>query len=480
MTNAFWMFVAGIFLIPAPLFCSTPEMTVVSDRISTSILEVISHAPWASDARRYDEMPVPQRYRRMKEDFAFDSWVARKARQEGLELQKNEKDIIARRTRELEYTAAVKRLASRLNFTDQEIDQHLSEWTSPLPERWELFYIFIDNTEASTQEEQDALFKRTVWLKEQLTPNNFKDLARLWSDAPSSVEGGALGALNLETLGPTFVSHVKQTPVGSIGGPYPTRSGWNIVYVRSHTPPHERNIPREKLREMTLEVKAEKQVFFASQSDADWTALKKSLGMDKDTTITVEITLLENVILAGKYVQEKAFAASPSEEQLRDIFREKSQSFVHPPLRKAREILLCSPDWSMATTRDAWLKRREVRNRARVLRERIMKGEDFSILARQYSTSETAQKGGDLGWIQEPSSFLIDANLAVLQPGEVSPPIATNKGYLLLQLVDVKQNEPMSFDNARKRCEEIWRSRRIRQVSEDLLREFMKEKTSGK
>ncbi len=467
----FW---AGIIWIPALLLCSESSASVRNETASTATLAHISHAVWA-ESRHYDDLPEANRLRVIAEDVAFDAWVAEKARAEGFELTQPEKEVISQTKKQLEYGAVKDALVSQIKVTDQEAEQLARErgWTSPLPPRWEVLYIFVDTTAARTEAEKEALHKRALWLREQLTPDNFRELARLWSDAPSSSDGGYLGALTLEDLGPTFTSQIKKTPSGNIGGPYKTRSGWNIFYIRSYSPPVERKFSPEKLRQMTARVKADAQAMQTMKSPEAWKSLMSALGVTKNPSIKEELAALHNFLLAERFIKSKALAAAPSEKEIRAIYREKAKTFVYPPCRKAREILLTAEDWTRETSREGWIKRRAVRDRARGLRERILKGEDFAELARRLSASSTASQGGDLGWIQAPSSPLFDTALASLEVGKISPPIATDKGYLLLQLQDVRLNQPISFEEARKKCEEIWNYRQLKRIKEELRAQFI-------
>jgi parvulin-like peptidyl-prolyl isomerase len=467
---------AGIILIPALLLSSEIFASPYTDTPSTATLTRISVALWA-ESRHYDDLPESDRLRMIAKDVTFDAWLAEKARAEGFGFTQPEKELISQTEKQLEYQGVKNALIAQIKVTEQEVEQLTQErgWTSPLPPRWEVLYIFVDTTVANTEAEKEALHKRALWLREQLTPDNFRELARLWSDAPSSADGGYLGALTLDGLGPTFTSNIKSTPQGTIGGPYETRSGWNIFYVRSYSPPVERNFSPEKLREMTARVKADVQAREALKSPDAWESLMSELGVVKNPTIKEELTALENFLLAERFIRHKSSRTKPSEDELRVIFNEKETSFEYPPCRKAREILLTCEDWTLETSREAWIKRRAVRDAARELRERILKGEDFAQLARRLSASSTASSGGDLGWIQAPSSPLFDTALAALKVGEVSPPIATDKGYLLLQLQDVRLNQPIPFKEARKKCEEIWNYRQLKRIKEELRAQCIKE-----
>jgi parvulin-like peptidyl-prolyl isomerase len=472
--NKVFTILAGIILIPAFLFSSESGSLSVRDRLTTPILTRISLAPWI-DSRSYSDMPEEQRFPKMIEDFAFDAWVATKAKTEGLQLSPQEKELISIRQKEIEYGLAIDLLSKKMEVTEEEIARYSPSWTSTLPERWEVFYIFIDDTGAAADSEKIELEKQAFGLKEQLTPENFIDIARLWSDAPDSAEGGSLGAINPDSLGPTFASNIKKTPVGTIGGPYRTTSGWNIFYIRSHTPSKERKFSRDKLREMTAMKKADDVAQKAYNSPEEWKFLIRDLGALDHPDTKIELTIMENYILSKMYIRNQSTRQKPTGEQLLELYREKQTLFQRPPCRKAREILLTSDDWSMGETREAWIARRNVRNRARDLRERVIKGEDFSSLARKYSIAKTAPSGGELGWIQEPSSFLYDTTLGSLKAVEVSPPMATEKGYLLLQLVDEKRDQQIPFEEAREKCENLWRRRLQIKLMGDLEKEFRKD-----
>ena len=63
----------------------------------------------------------------------------------------------------------------------------------------------------------------------------------------------------------------------------------------------------------------------------------------------------------------------------------------------------------------------------------------FSMVARQISQAPGAATGGDLGWVEQ--GLLdpkLDEALLKLHPGELSPPVRTQKGYHLLLLRDMR------------------------------------------
>ena len=88
----------------------------------------------------------------------------------------------------------------------------------------------------------------------------------------------------------------------------------------------------------------------------------------------------------------------------------------------------------------------EERDRVRMelaeLRERIIKGEKFSVLAKLYSQDPgSATKGGELGFFgrgKMVSEF--ETAAFALKPGEVSPIVETQYGFHILQLIERRGN----------------------------------------
>jgi peptidyl-prolyl cis-trans isomerase SurA len=77
------------------------------------------------------------------------------------------------------------------------------------------------------------------------------------------------------------------------------------------------------------------------------------------------------------------------------------------------------------------------------LRRRIEAGEDFAVLAREYSEDHaSASSGGDLGW-SPPGAFTgaFEDALNVLTPGQLSFPVRTEFGWHLIQLLETREHD---------------------------------------
>lgn len=77
------------------------------------------------------------------------------------------------------------------------------------------------------------------------------------------------------------------------------------------------------------------------------------------------------------------------------------------------------------------------RQQADAIRKRLVQGEDFSALARQYSTAPEADKGGDMGFVargQLPES--LEAPIFDLAVGAVSPVVHSPYGYHIFKVTE--------------------------------------------
>lgn len=79
-------------------------------------------------------------------------------------------------------------------------------------------------------------------------------------------------------------------------------------------------------------------------------------------------------------------------------------------------------------------------SKAQMLLQRIRQGEDFSMLAQNYSEDpDSAANGGDIGFVQESALDKVSPELKKLvmslQPGQVSPVIHTQEGYRILKVL---------------------------------------------
>ncbi len=113
------------------------------------------------------------------------------------------------------------------------------------------------------------------------------------------------------------------------------------------------------------------------------------------------------------------------------------------------------------------------RNRLEGLRERVMKGEEFTELAKAHSEGPEAKQGGDLGVFGRGQMLPELEKVAyALKKGEVSKPVKTSFGMHLLWVRDKVLPGHESFEEVRKRVEEDLRVLRSRELARNELRKI--------
>jgi peptidyl-prolyl cis-trans isomerase D len=144
-----------------------------------------------------------------------------------------------------------------------------------------------------------------------------------------------------------------------------------------------------------------------------------------------------------------------SPEEVKQIYEAQKDRFKTPKQVKAREILI------KINPQDPPEKVEEKRKKAEEILEKAKKTKDFASLARQASESDTASKGGDLGWVQkgtidEPS----EAALFALKAGETSGLVLRPSGLAIFRAEEVREEKDKSLEEAK----------------EEIVRNFKKEK----
>ena len=113
----------------------------------------------------------------------------------------------------------------------------------------------------------------------------------------------------------------------------------------------------------------------------------------------------------------------------------------------------------------------EVYQNALRLVEEARGGANFSGLARQFSESNSANLGGDLGWVESGQlQGELDQALEQLSPGEISDPVRTLTGFTILLLRETRQASEDSID--RNEIERNLANDRLNQLAQRRLQEL--------
>jgi peptidyl-prolyl cis-trans isomerase SurA len=116
-------------------------------------------------------------------------------------------------------------------------------------------------------------------------------------------------------------------------------------------------------------------------------------------------------------------------------------NFAEPRVHLAQLLVTAHPDPNVRNLKnDKAQNEQQARQKIQMLEARLKQGEDFAMLAQNYSEDpDSAPNGGDLGFL--PESALEKANVELrkmvmqLQPGQISPIIRTGDGYRILKVI---------------------------------------------
>jgi peptidyl-prolyl cis-trans isomerase D len=134
-----------------------------------------------------------------------------------------------------------------------------------------------------------------------------------------------------------------------------------------------------------------------------------------------------------------------SPEEIKRAYESQKDRFKIPKQVRAREILI------KANFQNPPAKVEERRKKAEEILEKAKTAKDFGSLAKQVSESNTASKGGELGWIRkgsldEPS----DAALFSMKPGETSGLVQRPDGFTLFRVEEVKEEKERSLEEVKE------------------------------
>jgi len=165
-------------------------------------------------------------------------------------------------------------------------------------------------------------------------------------------------------------------------------------------------------------------------------SLKKTTGYSYDEFHDIYFTLLKDRIMSQRveYALTENVKITPAEVQ---EFYNRIPKDSLPQMSEEYEIaeILVVPTVSEAERELTHFKMAQ-------LRERILKGEKFSMLAALYSEDPaSATQGGELGFFNRGEMVSeFEAAAYALKPGEVSPIVETKFGFHIIQLIERRGN----------------------------------------
>jgi peptidyl-prolyl cis-trans isomerase SurA len=170
---------------------------------------------------------------------------------------------------------------------------------------------------------------------------------------------------------------------------------------------------------------------------------QKQLDARKMTVEELKAQLRRDLSVQKLFNKEITSQISISDKDITDFYNANKASFnlAEPQIHMAQILVTPTPDPNVRNLKnDKARDEEQARKKIQSINARLRQGEDFAMLAQNYSEDpNSSQNGGDLGFI--PESALEKANadlrrtLMALRPGETTSPIHTPEGYRILKLV---------------------------------------------
>jgi peptidyl-prolyl cis-trans isomerase D len=133
-----------------------------------------------------------------------------------------------------------------------------------------------------------------------------------------------------------------------------------------------------------------------------------------------------------------------SPEDLQRYYNTQKERLKVPKRVKGREILIKVNAGDSPEAID------QKRKKAEEALEKAKKAKDFGSVAKQVSESETAAKGGDMGWVQKGSvDDLVQTALFALKPGEISGVVKGVAGFYILKADEVLEEKQRSLEEVK-------------------------------
>jgi parvulin-like peptidyl-prolyl isomerase len=185
---------------------------------------------------------------------------------------------------------------------------------------------------------------------------------------------------------------------------------------------------------------------------ADDAAFKKALAEQGTTEEQLRKSIEQRYLIQAVQQSEIMSHAPMTDQEARQYYATHQAEFLTPAKVTLREILVAVPTTSAngQTSFNAGLDE-AAKAKADAIHDRLTKGEDFAKVAAEVSDSPSKTTGGVIGDVNvSDMSDALRPLVDVLKPGDITPPIRTQRGYQILKLDSRSPEQPKPFDDVRE------------------------------
>jgi len=113
------------------------------------------------------------------------------------------------------------------------------------------------------------------------------------------------------------------------------------------------------------------------------------------------------------------------------------------------------------------------RKKIEAVQMKLKKGENFAILAKEFSEGPSSVKGGDLGYFNKGQMVKSFEKVAfALKPGEVSGITETKFGYHLIKVVDKKPEGMMKYEEIKDRLQQYLKQQKTQEKLDIFIKKL--------
>ena len=147
---------------------------------------------------------------------------------------------------------------------------------------------------------------------------------------------------------------------------------------------------------------------------------------------------------------------SVQEKEIKEYYDANPRMFQQPEEVRASHILIKVDQNADEKTK---LK---ARKDLEEIQKKLLQGQDFAKLAREYSQGPSATKGGDLGFFRRGQMVAPFEKAAfALKPGNVSDIVVTRFGYHLIKVTDRKPGKTFSYAEVKEKLGKFLKDRKV-------------------
>jgi peptidyl-prolyl cis-trans isomerase C len=176
-------------------------------------------------------------------------------------------------------------------------------------------------------------------------------------------------------------------------------------------------------------------------------ALARKEGFDKIPEIKEQLQYMMDDFTAQEYLQKSlAKDITIDDQNIKQYYEANKDKFKVPEQIRARHILV------KVSSKSSEEDKKKAKVKIEELRERLVKGEDFAKLAKEYSDDPgTKKKGGDTDFFSRGKMVKPFEDAAFsLKPGAISDIVETKFGYHIIKVEDRKEARTMSLDETKE------------------------------